>query len=363
MLPETLEQRLSDARFRLQRTEPFFGSLLMHLDVVATDRVPTAATDGERMFMHPGFAATLSDTQLRGVLLHELLHAALDHVGRRGERDPHRWNVAADIVVNGIVEKAQDVSLPKGHLREKELEHLEVEEVYRLLGDRQAMPAPPYLDLLEGTGGGAGWAQRIAAVKMAMEFQGHGQQDRTPAERDLLQQLATPQLDWRAVLWRHAVRSPADFGAFDRRMVHAGLYLEELELLPTTVAIAIDTSGSIRSAELTAFMAEVRGILDSYPGIRGELWYADAALYGPHDAQSELRNPEPKGGGGTSFEPFCRMLAERPGTLAVYLTDGYGNFPDTSPDNPFLWVVTPGGLASQRFPFGEVVRLVDRKTN
>ena len=111
MLPETLEQRLSDARFRLQRTEPFFGSLLMHLDVVATDRVPTAATDGERMFMHPGFAATLSDTQLRGVLLHELLHAALDHVGRRGERDPHRWNVAADIVVNGII------ALKKSHLR------------------------------------------------------------------------------------------------------------------------------------------------------------------------------------------------------------------------------------------------------
>jgi len=360
MQPDILQQRLSEARYRLQSTEPFFGSLLMHLDVVATEEVPTAATDGERMFMRPGFAARLTDAELRGVLLHELLHAALDHVGRRGERDPHRWNVAADIVVNGIVLRAEDVGLPRGHLRDQKLEHLEVEEVYRLLDDSQAMPAPPYFDLLEGSGGGSAWGQRIASVRMAMEFQGRGQGDHTEAERILLQQVGQAQLDWRAVLWRHAVRSPADFGAFDRRMVHAGLYLEDLEPLPTCVAIAIDTSGSIDEKELAAFMDEVRGILESYPGIKGELWYADTDLYGPHDSQAALRHPEPQGRGGTSFEPFCTMLASRPGTLAIYLTDGHGSFPSTPPDDPFLWVVTPGGLPSKQFPFGEVARLIDR---
>jgi predicted metal-dependent peptidase len=54
------------------------------------------------------------------------------------------------------------------------------------------------------------------------------------------------------------------------------------------------------------------------------------------------------------------MLASRPGTLAIYLTDGHGSFPSTPPDNPFLWVVTPGGLPSKQFPFGEVARLIDR---
>jgi predicted metal-dependent peptidase len=43
----------------------------------------------------------------------------------------------------------------------------------------------------------------------------------------------------------------------------------------------------------------------------------------------------------------------------VYLTDGYGSFPTEEPRVPVLWVVTPGGLADEQFPFGEVVRLVD----
>lgn len=363
MQPKALDQRLSDARFLLQRTEPFFGSLLMHLDVVCTEAVTTAATDGERMFMHPGFAATLTDAELRGVLLHELLHAALGHVGRRGERDPHRWNVAADIVVNGIVKKALDVSLPKGHLSDHRLEHLDVEEVYRLLGDTPNGHRPPCMDLLEAPPSGGDWGQRIASVKMAMEFQGRTEEDLSDAGKILMRHVADPQLDWRTMLWRHAVNSPADFGAYDQRMVHAGLYLEDLEPLPATVIIAIDTSGSIRGPELAVFMGEVRGILDSYPGIRGELWYADTRLYGPHDAQEELQRPGPMGGGGTSFKPFCAMLAARPGVPAVYLTDGHGCFPATPPNNPLLWVVTPGGLSSQYFPFGDVVRLVDRKTS
>ncbi|MDJ1171085.1 hypothetical protein PMG71_16775 [Roseofilum sp. BLCC_M154] len=40
------------------------------------------------------------------------------------------------------------------------------------------------------------------------------------------------------------------------------------------------------------------------------------------------------------------------------MTDGYGNFPDSAPDYPILWVVTPGGLDLNHFPFGEAVRLL-----
>jgi predicted metal-dependent peptidase len=43
--------------------------------------------------------------------------------------------------------------------------------------------------------------------------------------------------------------------------------------------------------------------------------------------------------------------------VLVYLTDGFGTFPNKTPDHPVLWVVTPGGLESENFPFGNVVRL------
>lgn len=107
----------------------------------------------------------------------------------------------------------------------------------------------------------------------------------------------------------------------------------------------------------------MRGILVAYPHLDGQLWYADAALYGPYPLSTDTPLSQPQGGGGTSFLPFFAALAQESATpssapLAVYLTDGYGDFPAQPPDGPVLWVVAPGGLASEEFPFGEVARLV-----
>ena len=73
--------------------------------------------------------------------------------------------------------------------------------------------------------------------------------------------------------------------------------------------------------------------------------------------------PDPEGGGGTDFRPFFERIAKGYDTstplVSVYLTDGYGEFPDVPPAFPILWVVTPGGLDADYFPFGEVVRLLE----
>jgi predicted metal-dependent peptidase len=42
----------------------------------------------------------------------------------------------------------------------------------------------------------------------------------------------------------------------------------------------------------------------------------------------------------------------------VYLTDGWGEFPEHPPHLPTLWVITPGGRDDADFPFGETVRLL-----
>ena len=172
--------------------------------------------------------------------------------------------------------------------------------------------------------------------------------------------ILAPRLDWRSILWRFVVRTPVDYADFDRRFVGRGLYLETLTGESVHLRIAVDTSGSIGDHDLAAFLAELREILRLYPQLEAQLFYADAALYGPYPLDGEgLKLP--KGGGGTSFVPFFRKMAEEldPGssTVLLYLTDGHGTFPDKQPDLPVLWIVTPGGLPSRRFPFGEVARL------
>ena len=70
--------------------------------------------------------------------------------------------------------------------------------------------------------------------------------------------------------------------------------------------------------------------------------------------------PIPEGGGGTDFCPFFKAIEnEEVYTLPVciYLTDGYGEFPQDS-NFETLWVITPGGIDSEKVPFGYVCRLI-----
>jgi predicted metal-dependent peptidase len=174
--------------------------------------------------------------------------------------------------------------------------------------------------------------------------------------------IGAAQLDWRTYLWRYLTQTPTDFGSYDRRFVGDELYLETLAGESARVLVAIDTSGSVAGADVQAFLGELRGILQAYPLLRCELYYADAAIYGPYALTARDLIPPPVGGGGTDFRPFLaaadRHQFAASTTVAIYLTDGYGSFPERAPRVPVLWVVTPGGRDLGQFPFGETVRLL-----
>ena len=105
------------------------------------------------------------------------------------------------------------------------------------------------------------------------------------------------------------------------------------------------------------FLAELNGILSAYPNVQVSLTYGDTDMHGPFELTQDTAVPPPKGGGGTNFVPFFKRTEDlEPGAPLVVFTDGYGSFPDRC-DHPCLWVVSEGGLPSDRFPFGEVARL------
>lgn len=160
-----------------------------------------------------------------------------------------------------------------------------------------------------------------------------------------------------------AIWCETDFNGFDRRFTGRKLYLETLEGESVRVYVAIDTSGSIGDQELRLFLSELGGILRSYPHLDCELYYADAAVHGPYELQPDSPLPKPVGGGSTSFVPFFENVQRRHAMdyqtgVGVYLTDGYGKFPEVAPELPVLWAVTPGGLDLKEIPFGETVRLL-----
>ncbi len=377
-------QLISASLLRLRMKSPFFGTLAMFARFVPTTTIPSAATDGRDIFFNPEFLATLPTAQQDGVLLHELIHAALLHPSRLREREPERWNIAADIVVNGMILQQQGVELPPGGLRDEKLEHLSVEEVYELLRSSapnhhqltnpdllansvtsEDPPAPQQSHRLDNSQRellAAHWRQ---AIQQATAISRTTQWGKLPIGIDReFEAIVNPQLDWKAHLWRYLVQTPNDFQSFDRRFIGRGLYLEALQGESIRVYLAIDTSGSVSQKTLDLFMSEVSGILGAYPHLECDLYYVDNEADGPHSIALNDPLPSPQGGGGTSFVPFFDRVREtwdgHTQAICIYLTDGYGEFPIDVPVLPTLWVVTPGGSDLARFPFGEAVRLIDR---
>lgn len=383
---------------------PFFATLALFAQFRPTQSLDTAATDGKDIFFNPNFLQSLSTSQQDGLLLHEVLHAALLHVIRRSVRDAKVWNIAADIVVNGMILQQGCFELPPGGLRDTQLEHLSVEEIYELLikdgCDRFSLPMFDLLSVAPGdcldcvfetnrpseakrdsaldakdtkgnfTKDSLSQARQAGvethwrnALQQAAVVARSVNQGKLPAgmEREL-SLITSPQLDWRSYLWRYLVQTPTDFSGFDRRFIGRGLYLESLVGESVQVYVAVDTSGSIDNQQLQMFLSEVQGILNAYPHLQCDLYYADAEAYGAYPLNPDSIIPSPKGGGGTSFVPFFTKVQESWDGISqgvcIYLTDGYGTFPSQPPQLPVLWVVTPGGLDLGDFPFGEAVRLL-----
>jgi len=131
----TMAQKLTRARVQLLLAQPFFGTLSLRLKLVPGD-LPTMATDGARIVYNPAFVGELRPAELEGTLAHEVMHCALGHQCRRGERDPRLWNEAADLAINPIL-ISNGFTLPAGALIDPAFTNLSAEEIYaRLLRKR-----------------------------------------------------------------------------------------------------------------------------------------------------------------------------------------------------------------------------------
>lgn len=159
-LPEAATaQKLTRARVQLLLTQPFFGTLSLRLKLVPGS-LPTMATDGSRIVYNPAFVDQLKPAELEGVLAHEVLHCALGHQCRRGDRDPELWNEAADFAINPIL-LGNGLTLPAGALIDPAFNNLSAEEIYaRLLPKGRGGTGPKQDPQRKNSGGGTTPGQR-----------------------------------------------------------------------------------------------------------------------------------------------------------------------------------------------------------
>jgi predicted metal-dependent peptidase len=318
----TAEQKLVRARTQLLLNHPFFGTLCVRLKLVPGS-LPTMATNGRRIVYNPAYVAELKPAELEGVLAHEVLHCALAHHCRRGQRDPELWNEAADYAVNPIL-LAGGVTLPAGVLSNAAFADLSAEEIYEQLrrpreqdnsaegaggsgGASQQPPLPPQDKPVSSPASGQR-PSAIGEVTDAVDEDGvaPSQAEKARQEREwaiaseqalraakacgcepsgverAIERKRESEVDWRAVLRDFVAASrPADYSWTppNRRHLGRGLYIPSIVRASAgELVIAVDTSGSIGADEIEQFAGEISAIAEDVQPDSIRVVYCDAAM-------------------------------------------------------------------------------------
>ena len=135
-------EQLAQDRQRLLLRWPFIGGVIMRMELVPVrdDRLTTACTDGDSVFVDIDFYSRLTQDERLFVLAHEVWHSVLLHFARRQKRDRERFNVAADLEIHFTLE-GEKMREPFVLPHDSAWKGLSAEEIYeRLPGFMKSQP-------------------------------------------------------------------------------------------------------------------------------------------------------------------------------------------------------------------------------
>jgi len=357
------------------QTALYSGVMLMGTSEVVEDAKFTAYTDGVNKKYGLKFLKSVdSNAKLRGLVLHENLHVALKHIPRgvdMWKKDSRIANISADYVVNGIIKDIDGkvaggveriVELPDNAYQDDMFSNWSMREVFNHL-----MKNPPP----EGNGGGEGGDGDVHDFENCKDLTHEEAKamseviDKALREGGILAgrmgatvpraiaDLLEPKIDWREVL-REFVTSATrgsdetTWRRMNKRYLANDMYVAGYEAETMgEVTIAIDTSGSIGSAELTEFASELASICGVCCPERVRILWWDTQVHGEQIFETDYADIatllKPLGGGGTNVSCVSEYITKHKlnSECVIVFTDGY--LEDNIKWNvtmPSLWLVT-----------------------
>ena len=397
MADTAIIEKLTTARVGLLLKAPFFGNMATRMRLIdASEWCPTAATNGRDFYYNVDFIKKLSVKKLEFLFAHEICHCVFDHFGRCGSRDRKLANIAQDYAVNQILvderigEKITEVQI----CYDPKYRGMAWEEIYDILWEKaEKIPMDQLLkqlgDLLDehinedGNGSGdkdeqdkQGKGKPVFSKEEAQAIKDEIKQamiqsaaaagaGKTPAGiMRMIKDMTEPKISWRQLIQQEIqsiVRNDYSFSRPARKGWQSGAVLPGMKNDTTIdVAIAIDMSGSIGNEDATAFLSEVKGIMDQYEDFKINLWCFDTEIYNhqeiTHDNSHDLLEYEPQGGGGTDFEVNFQFMLDNSidAKKFIMFTDGYpcGSW---GPEDQVDTIFVVKGNTSAQSPFGQTV--------
>ena len=387
--------RIKKSHVAIMRHKKFcaYSGLLACGSVEIDPSVPTACTDGWNVKYGPDFVKSLTDPELRLLVLHEATHKAYRHLvvwKELHEENPRLANIAADHFVNlALVE----TDAGEGFIKMPE-KGIQPEPCFHGMSVKQIYDALKQEDDGDGGDGGDGGDEggdegsgvdshdwKGAASGDPKEAEKHGEEiQRAMRQGEILRkklqgkgsgsangvfgELLTPKVDWRKVLRDFVTelcsgRDEASWRKPNRRYLVDDIYMPSMQgVTMQDLLIGFDTSGScFGGAEMTRFVTEIATIIEQVKPAKVHVAYVDTHVAGFQtfeDGQFAVQNLKPKGGGGTHLPvlfDYCAKNHINP-TACVFFTDGYTDW-GCAPSFPILWAVSTNIKA----PYGTTIRI------
>lgn len=380
--------RIKKAHIAIMRHRTFcaFSGVVATGKVEVSESCPTAYTNGWDVTYGDKFVQSLSDPELRFVVLHEALHKSYRHLHvwkQLWEQDKRRTNIAADHFVNlGLVDTDNGegfITMPKiGIQPNPEYRGLSVKQIWERLADEQGEDSGDGEGDGQGDGidehgfGEASQASDEQQAKQAEEIQRALRQGEAVARTrgkgkgsgSLMADILKPKVDWRQQLREFvqetcAGRDESTWAKPNRRFVGDDIYMPSMhsEKMGELVVI-LDTSGSCFSGTvISAFASELAAIVDQVKPDKVRTLYVDDHVHGEQvfeDGQFAVTQLKVQGGGGTDLRLGFDYISEKRYTpqAVIVFSDGYTPYPTSTPC-PTLWVMTTDIQA----PIGQTIRI------
>jgi predicted metal-dependent peptidase len=387
---------ITKLRSRILVHSPGMANLLLWVDPVlreGTGPAP-AVNDGKSIYLFDNYFNLPLQQQLY-YMLHNVLHIALRHATRAQKLrrlNPTDFNYAAcvaaqDAIINWSLEGHSWISVPENAmtygrllssdaLRATPPEKWSMELLYKeLKGSKKAAEVEKDIeipdDVTEATESATEeesndslWEKRMTR---AMSLSGS-----CNLLRKLGADVKVSKTPWHLILKKHLIAAlsskiESNFSRPHRRtsagVIDFFMPSTQRQRSVKEVAFVVDTSGSITDRDLSRCLREVLSV-QSITSSNIRFISADAAvqtdvtlnaLQATADSVKNLFKTQVKGGGGTDFRPAIELLAKKPPTICVYLTDTYGAFPVEAPKFPVIWV----SLTKDKAPWGVTIEMTN----
>jgi predicted metal-dependent peptidase len=407
------EQRIERCHVQLMKHKSFalFSGLFMIGKVSVDDEVPTACTNGLDVRYGRAFVDRLNDKQLAFLILHENMHKAYRHLvvwEKLNKKNATLANMACDYVINLQIRdydpNQYDTEMPTDEdgevlgLIDEKYRGMDAHEVFLLLEKEKGSDYGKGNDKIkivmvgDGDGDGDGKEPKgfddhdwDGAQEMSKEEQNEAAKEIEQALRQgsilvgkmggnvdrNISEMLTPKIDWKEALRDFVKSMTQGKDQSSWRRLHKRYLAADL-IMPSSysekvggIAIAIDTSGSIGTEELSQFLSEVKSICEEVSPEVIDLLYWDTHVaaretYTENELSGLTESTKPAGGGGT--EPACVPKFMKKHNInpecLLMLSDGYigaQNAGDWDISAPVLWCIK----GNDRFvaPVGKTVHV------